>query len=51
MWIKDLGGDRVCSVLSMFLVGLVFLLKSINPFLLVLCLLNDPGILIEISTI
>lgn len=47
MWLKDLGGERVCSVLSLLLVGLVFLLSSMNPFLVLSLLKDDPVMLSE----
>lgn len=44
--------EKLFAVLSLFLVGLGFLLSSINPFDLVLSLLeDDPSMLREISSI
>lgn len=47
MWVKDLGGERICCGLKLLIAGLVFL-SSTNLFLLVHSLLkNDSGLLSE----
>lgn len=41
MWVKDLRGERICCVPTLFLVGLILLLSGTNLYLLVFSLLKD----------